>query len=135
MRVQERAQNRCEYCLLPEIYSFAAHQVDHVIAQKHDGSSTDENLAWSCMLCNLRKGSDIASIDPDSGKLTPLFNPRLENWPMHFRFDNALIAPITDRARVTVKLLGINDLDRLTERALLLEAGVYDEFLSRPRPR
>jgi hypothetical protein len=38
-----------------------------VIAEKHGGPTTLNNLAVSCVLCNLRKGSDLSSIDPDSG--------------------------------------------------------------------
>ena len=42
-----------------------AHQVDHVISRKHGGSSTSENLAYACVICNRYKGSDVASIEPD----------------------------------------------------------------------
>ena len=31
-------------------------------------------------VCNRRKGSDIASIDPETGQLTPLFHPRVDRW-------------------------------------------------------
>lgn len=135
VQVQQRAFGRCEYCLIPEQFTLSVHQLDHIIANKHGGSSELGNLAWSCMMCNLRKGSDIASIDPNTQRLTPLFNPRIDEWRSHFRFDAAEIAPLSDVGRVTVKLLGINDLDRLTERELLVRAGVYDDFLIRPRPR
>lgn len=33
-----RAQRRCEYCRKPEI-AFYPHEVDHVIALKHGGST------------------------------------------------------------------------------------------------
>lgn len=65
--VSDRAQNCCEYCLIPEMLALASHQVDHIIAEKHGGATTTENLALSCPLCNQAKGSDIASIDPDTG--------------------------------------------------------------------
>ncbi|MEZ6094152.1 MAG: HNH endonuclease signature motif containing protein [Pirellulaceae bacterium] len=134
-QVRQRAKGRCEYCQIPEQFTLSVHQVDHIITRKHCGSSELGNLAWSCMICNLRKGSDIASIDPETDRLTPLFNPRLQEWRSHFRFDNAEIVPVSNVARVTVNLLGINDPDRLSERELLLRAGVYDEYLTRPRPR
>lgn len=100
--VQHRAHGRCEYCLIPEQFTLSVHQVDHIITSKHGGSSELGNLAWSCMICNLRKGSDIASIDPETDRLTPLFNPRLQEWRSHFRFDGAEIVPLLDVARVTV---------------------------------
>lgn len=35
--VYERAEGCCEYCLISESVSFAKHQIDHVIAEKHGG--------------------------------------------------------------------------------------------------
>jgi hypothetical protein len=35
--VRERAAERCEYCLIPESVSFAVHEIDHIIAEKHGG--------------------------------------------------------------------------------------------------
>jgi 5-methylcytosine-specific restriction endonuclease McrA len=46
--VVDRAQNRCEYCLIPQELSLAKHQIDHVIAEKHGGETGSENLALSC---------------------------------------------------------------------------------------
>jgi len=42
--VAERAERRCEYCLISEEQAFARHQVDHVIAVKHGGKNTLDNL-------------------------------------------------------------------------------------------
>ncbi|GAK58815.1 HNH endonuclease [Candidatus Vecturithrix granuli] len=50
--VHKRAEGRCEYCLMPEFATFAAHEIDHIIAQKHGGQTTLENLALACILCN-----------------------------------------------------------------------------------
>ena len=74
--VAERADYHCEYCLIAEADSFAPHQVDHVIALKHRGSSVLENLAYSCAVCNMHKGSDVASYDPESDRVVRLFHPR-----------------------------------------------------------
>jgi hypothetical protein len=51
--------------------------VDHVIAVKHGGNTSAENLALACLHCNLHKGTDLASLDPTTGLLTRLFNPVL----------------------------------------------------------
>jgi len=32
-----RADNRCEYCLIHEDYTFKPHEVDHIISRKHSG--------------------------------------------------------------------------------------------------
>lgn len=40
--VFERAEGHCEYCGKPQV-TFFAHEVDHVIAQKHRGTTTLDN--------------------------------------------------------------------------------------------
>lgn len=51
-KVVERAGDCCEYCLLHQNLTASTHQVDHVIAEKHGGKTTLENLALSCTVCN-----------------------------------------------------------------------------------
>jgi 5-methylcytosine-specific restriction endonuclease McrA len=46
--VEERANRRCEYCLLPENVSFYTHEIDHVIPEKHGGKTDATNLALTC---------------------------------------------------------------------------------------
>lgn len=121
-----RARGRCEYCLVPEAVTFIAHQIDHVIGRKHGGPSTPGNLALSCALCNRRKGSDIGSIDPETGDLVPLFNPRRDLWSQHFAIRGDEIAGLTARGRATVEFLQFNTFQRRLERAALLEAGLLD---------
>jgi len=113
-----RAGGRCEYCGKPQV-SFFPHEVDHVIAQKHAGESTLDNLAFACFECNRYKGSDVASFDPQTGQLTALFNPRTQPWEQHFRYDNGLIVCLTPEGRTTAMLLRCNDLTRIRERIAL----------------
>ena len=122
--VYDRAQGCCEYCLIPEIASFASHEVDHIIAEKHGGLTQEDNLALSCTLCNKHKGSDLASIDPETGDVTPLYHPRRDRWSTHFSLSGAELTPLTPSGRVTVRLLQLNRSDRLKERQLLLKAGI-----------
>jgi hypothetical protein len=119
-QVVARANSCCEYCLQPEILAFASHQIDHVISEKHGGKTIAENLAMACLPCNTFKGSDIASIDPETGKITGFFNPRLARWDEHFRIENGMIMPLTPQARATVNILQLNRRDRLNERRLWL---------------
>lgn len=115
--VRERADGFCEYCRAEEAVSFALHEIDHIIAEKHGGQTTSENLALSCTLCNRRKGTDLSSVDPETGEIVPLFHPRKDRWPDHFRFDGARMDPLTPTGRVTAFLLGFNTDARLSERA------------------
>ena len=59
-RVWQRAGDCCEYCQLPQSLTTLPHEVDHVVARKHDGLSTPENLCLACYLCNAYKGPNIA---------------------------------------------------------------------------
>jgi hypothetical protein len=36
------------------------------LSRKHGGSSGFKNLAYACVLCNRHKGSDVASINPET---------------------------------------------------------------------
>lgn len=124
--VYERAKGCCEYCLIPEVATLATHEIDHIIAEKHGGLTEAENLALSCVLCNKHKGSDLASIDPETKQLTPLYHPRQDVWLEHFQLNGAEFVPLTPVGRVTVKLLQINRVDRLKERELLVQAGMLN---------
>lgn len=121
--VRERAGGRCEYCRLPEADSLSVHQVDHVLARKHGGATTAENLALSCVCCNQRKGADLSSVDLETGALTPLFHPRRDHWAEHFRVIGLRIVPLTASGRVTVRLLGFNHPARILERELARAVG------------
>jgi len=97
------------------------------VPTQHGGETEINNLALACMRCNRYKGPNIASFDPLTGKLTPLFNPRVQNWEDHFELQEAIIRPRTAEARVTVKILHLNDEDRVTERRRLQAAGLYPD--------
>jgi HNH endonuclease len=125
--VRERAGERCEYCLILESMTWAAHTIDHIIAEKHGGATTSENLALACALCNGRKGSGLASIDERTGSIEPLFHPRRDRWTDHFQLVGGRIEPLTPTGRATTRLLHFNDTARLQERELLVGAGAIRE--------
>ena len=116
--VYERADGCCEYCLVSEAVSFATHQIDHIIAEKHGGLTVEENLALSCALCNKYKGSDLTSIDNETGEIVRLFNPRKDVWSEHFKIENGVFIGLTPNARATIRLLQINNSARIEERKI-----------------
>ncbi len=116
--VYERADGCCEYCLISETVSFAKHQIDHIIAEKHGGQTVEENLALSCAVCNKHKGSDIASIDGETGAIVSLFNPRQDVWSEYFKIENGVFIGLTPNARATIRLLQINNAARVEERRI-----------------
>ena len=58
----------------------------------------------------------IASVDPRSGELVALFNPRKHEWREHFCLQGGLITPLTSVGRATVNLLQLNLSDRVEIR-------------------
>lgn len=122
--VWQRADNRCEYCRLPEFAVAHKHEPDHIIPLQHGGDTSADNLACACFRCNRHKGPNVGSFDPLTGDLVPLFSPRTQTWAEHFERRGAEIRPLTAEARVTVKLLDLNSSSRLREREVLLRAGI-----------
>ena len=118
-QVEERANNRCEYCLVPNSVSFFPHEIDHVIPEKHGGKTDADNLALTCWRCNRHKGTDLGSYDPETGEFSFLFNPRKQKWSEHFVDENTTIHGLTPEGRTTVKLLQLNNDERLGERKRL----------------
>ena len=115
-QVEKRASYCCEYCLLPTKVSFFSHEIDHIIPEKHDGKTEIDNLAYTCWRCNRYKGTDLGSFDPQTGSFSFLFNPRIQKWSEHFKLDRSLIIGLTSEGRTTVKLLQLNNDDRLVDR-------------------
>jgi hypothetical protein len=118
-QIENRATYRCEYCLLPSSLSFYSHEIDHVIATKHGGSTDETNLAYACWRCNRHKGSDLGSFDPESGEFSFFFNPRTQIWDDHFYQEDVQITGKTREGRTTVYLLKLNTRERFRERQRL----------------
>jgi HNH endonuclease len=123
--VTERANEQCEYCLFPQSLSLFIFEMEHIIAEKHDGITESANLALSCPTCNRFKGSDLGSIDPETKQLTPFFHPRLQQWSEHFQLNGGIIIPLTPAGRVTTKILQFNLDERILEREQLSSIGKY----------
>jgi hypothetical protein len=128
--VRDRASGRCEYCLIHEDDALLSHEPDHVIARKHGGESVERNLAWACFLCNRSKGSDVASVDPETGRVVPVFSPRTQEWAEHFRLDRGKTFGLTPEGRATAMLLRFNRPETIETRGRLAAAGRYPDPLA-----
>ena len=124
--VRRRANERCECCRVPAAAYAVPFQIDHVIALQHGGPTELENLALACFHCNLHKGPNIASLDPDSGALAALFHPRNDRWADPFEWDGARIVGRSPIGRATVRVLAMNDADAVAVREALIAEG--DDF-------
>lgn len=124
-RIREHAVGKCEYCLIHQTFSIYSHEIDHIIAVKHGGQTTEENLVLACLSCNRYKGSDLTSIDPKTKSITVLFNPRAQSWTDHFALHRGLILGTTAVGRTTAFLLRMNEASRLQLRQALTAKGLY----------
>jgi hypothetical protein len=120
-----RAKDRCEYCHLPQGLSPLPHEIDHIIARKHQGPTEAENLALSCFFCNSYKGPNIAGVDPGSGRIVRLFHPRKDSWRRHFAWQGPLLVGLTRSGRATIAVLEINRDEAVAMRAVLVREGAY----------
>ena len=124
--VWQRAESRCEYCHLPSGVAIVEFEIDHIIARKHHGPTVAENLALACIYCNEAKGTDIASIDPETVEITRLFHPRLHRWSDHFQWDGRQVVGKTAIGRATAQILQMNESGLLMLRELLAEERLMD---------
>lgn len=124
--VRERAGNCCEYCRESASSGAVSFHVDHIIPVKHGGTDDTDNLCFSCFNCNMYKSHDLTGIDPATGHITPLFNPRQQMWEQHFELRADMrISGLSAEGRTTVRVLQINLIERVESRQALAEVGDY----------
>ncbi|MEM7317126.1 MAG: hypothetical protein AAF497_28665, partial [Planctomycetota bacterium] len=86
-------------------------------------------LALACDRCNLHKGTNLSSVDPDSLETVALFHPRRDRWLDHFRFEGATIIGISPTGRATARLLQMNAKHRVQIRRWLIAENGGIEFM------
>jgi hypothetical protein len=123
--VVERAEGICEYCLIAEEDTFLGCQIEHVISEKHGGSTTADNLALACVFCNRSKGTDVATLVGEARQLVRLFNPRTDRWSEHFELRGSRVEGKTEIGKGTSALLAFNHPDRILEREELIRSRRY----------
>jgi hypothetical protein len=116
--VRRRAGDRCEFCRLPQEASVLTFHVDHIVAKQHmdDAQDDPQFLCLACNRCNAYKGTNLASIDPETGQQVPLFHPRNDSWQDHFSLRGGHIVGITPTGRATTRLLNMNAPQRVELR-------------------
>ena len=116
--VEQRANGRCEYCQMHQSLQGATFHVEHIIPASLGGNSEGTNLAWCCPSCNLHKSNNVEAIDPQSGDLVALFNPRVHIWDEHFGWAAYQLVGRTPTGRATASALHLNH----PRRALIRQA-------------
>jgi hypothetical protein len=126
-QVRLRANDRCEYCHLPQAQApIPRFHLEHIRPRKHGGTDADDNLCLACHHCNFHKASNLSGIDPLTDSMERLFDPRKDAWAQHFCFHGARIIGRTSIGRATVRVLCMNDSEKVELRLHLLESGTLE---------
>ena len=124
--VVNRAKFRCEYCRLNAHYSYFPFHIEHIISVKHGGKTVASNLAFSCPLCNINKGSDIATFVDNPDELVRFFNPRTDKWHDHFYAEKTgFLVAKTPIGAATIKIFNFNHPDSIIERHEMIRFGAF----------
>jgi len=119
--IWDRAEGRCEYCHLSQTDTNLPHEIDHIRARKHRGSTTLQNTCLACAYCNAAKGSNAGGYDPLTDQLVSLFDPRVDIWSDHFEWNGPILTGKTAIGRTTIEVLGINRPERVKHRRFLIQ--------------
>ena len=122
--VWNRAAATCEYCRVPQAFDPLPFGIDHIRPQYHHGPTDADNLCLCCFQCNSFKAVNVAGYDPETNELCALYNPRHDEWPMHFDFRAGWILGTTPIGRTTADVLRLNLPERVEHRRLLFALGV-----------
>lgn len=109
-RVATQARHRCGYCLTSEAIVGTPMEIDHIIPQSLGGPTEEENLWLACSLCNDHKSDRIAALDPLTGAIVRLFDPRHQVWGEHFAWtiEGDQLIGLTPTGRATIAALHLN---------------------------
>ncbi len=109
-RVAESFRFRCAYCHTSQRVVGPFLEIDHILPEAHGGTADEENLCLACPMCNSHKADKHEALDPESGQLVPLFNPRQDKWREHFEWveEATVIQGKTSIGRATVEALRMN---------------------------
>jgi hypothetical protein len=122
-QIIEDANNRCEYCLTSSRLTGTPLIIEHILPRSLGGTDQRINLAAACYRCNEFKGTKTEALDPETQQLWSLYNPRTQNWAMHFSWGNGgtHVIGLTPTGRATVVALRLNNDNIVTARSLWIE--------------
>lgn len=136
--VARQASHRCGYCLTAEEVVGSPLEIDHLMPEAQGGLTVEENLWLACSACNAFKGDRTTGLDPLSGEIVTLFNPRRQHWREHFAWTQSgdLIVGQTPIGRATIAALKLNRPLLVRARRLWMRIGVHPpgDATSKPSP-
>lgn len=115
----------CAYCQTTQGNSGSPMVVEHIVPRQKSGETRFNNLCFACHRCNEFKGAITAMVDPLTGQMTSLFDPRQQNWSDHFAWDitNIRLLGLTATGRVTIIALNMNNEIIVDSRKKWVQAG------------
>jgi len=124
-RVAVQARYRCGYCQSAEAIVGAPMEIDHIIPESLGGLTQEENLWLACSLCNDHKADRVTALDPVTGEIVRLFDPRHQIWSEHFRWTEVgdRVVGLTPTGRATVAALNLNRPSLVRARQLWAAVG------------
>lgn len=111
IEVTAEARGQCGYCQTQIKVVGSVLVMEHIIPVAAGGKTEKANLWLACHPCNSHKGKKTEAIDPESGQIAPLSNPRTQRWSDHFAWseDGTIIVGQTSIGRATVIALKLNE--------------------------
>jgi hypothetical protein len=127
VKIRLQANNRCGYCLLPQVLNPTLLEIEHIHPIAEGGTDDEENLWLACRECNSHKSNKTHSFNKLTNKKTKLFNPRKQVWANHFKFshDKTEIIGKTACGRATVETLKMNSSILVSVRKLWVEFDLF----------
>lgn len=124
-RIRSQAGERCGYCLSPQRLVLGWLEIEHIVPTASGGSNEEENLWLGCRMCNNFKGTQTEALDPETGQLVRLFDPRRQQWSDNFGWSDTgtQILGRTPCGRATVLALQLNNLIAIMVRTEWVAAG------------
>lgn len=127
VRVFERAKGVCEYCLSQEAFCPDSFAIEQIYPNIKGGDDQLENLALSCQGCNNHKYTATIAIDPVTGNEVDLYNPRSDEWRLHFQWsgDYSELIGLSPKGRASIARLCLNRSPVVNLRKALSKAGCH----------
>ena len=121
-QVISRAKGRCEYCKCLQKFSPQPFVMEHILPRSLGGETLFNNLALACGGCNGHKYNKTKALDPITGSITQLFDPRSNSWMDHFEWGASFvhIVGVTPTGRSTVRALCLNREELINLRKVML---------------
>jgi hypothetical protein len=101
--------------------------IDHIDPEARGGSDDVDNLCSCCSECNTYKQARTEAPDPRTGRIVPLFNPRVDDWNTHFRWSATATRLLgrTASGRATVLALRLNRPRLVQSRRLWVQYDLH----------